>query len=237
MESKHALWCHLPLLVRANSKESVEYIFQALWRTRNTGLSVADRASIVEMLQLDDSDLDPLLVCLRMLICRCVYGNINKGDIQKSFPDEVLPQLQRLLTLLLKKFQREWRQDVSKDKVTVPNLKAVTWNMASSETEADNSDPVAVINLKLQNAAPAQSTETEVKFQLAKDSVDTMLSSMYSIRDQLSDMVSSNPKYFVKVLGARFALVFFDNERVHLFVIGMHGTLSCLLGFLLLDCV
>ncbi|GAB2221351.1 hypothetical protein Droror1_Dr00012526 [Drosera rotundifolia] len=189
MESKHALWCHLPLLVRANSKESVEYIFQALWRTRNTGLSASDRASIVEMLQLEnDSDLDPLLVCLRMLIRRCFYGNINKDDIQKLFPDEVLPQLQRLLTLLLQKFQREWRLDLSENKVTVPNLKAVTWNMASSEIEADNSDPVAVINLKLQNAAPAQSTETEVKFQLAKDSMDTMLSSMYSVRDQLSDM-------------------------------------------------
>lgn len=58
-----------------------------------------------------------LLVCLRMLIRRCVYDNVAKDDIQKLFPQEVLPELQRLLTLLLQKFQLEWRNDVLKDKV------------------------------------------------------------------------------------------------------------------------
>lgn len=58
-----------------------------------------------------------LLVCLRMLIRRCVHENISKDEIQKLFPDEVLPELQRLLTLLLQKFQREWQEDVLKDQV------------------------------------------------------------------------------------------------------------------------
>ena len=52
-----------------------------------------------------------------MLMRRCVYENISKDEIQKLFPDEVLPELQRLLTLLLQKFQREWREDVLKDQV------------------------------------------------------------------------------------------------------------------------
>lgn len=60
-----------------------------------------------------------LLACLRVLIRRCVYDNVNKDEIQKLFPAEVLPELQRLLTLLLQKFQREWREDISKDQVTV----------------------------------------------------------------------------------------------------------------------
>ncbi|GAB2269695.1 hypothetical protein Dimus_004617 [Dionaea muscipula] len=198
MKLTHGLWGHLPLLVRANSKESIEFIFQALWRTRNTGLDASDRKVIKEMLQLDnDSDIDPLLVCLRMLIRRCVYGNINKDDIQKLFPSEVLPELQRLLTLLLQKFQRAWRQDVFIDKVTaVPHLRSMTWNMASSETDAEESSdhPVPVVNLKLQNAAaPAQSTETQVKFRLSKDSLETLLSSMSCVRDQLSEMASPSP--------------------------------------------
>lgn len=58
-----------------------------------------------------------LLVCLRVLIRRCVYENVNKDDIQKLFPAEVLPELQRLLTILLQKFQKEWREDISKDPV------------------------------------------------------------------------------------------------------------------------
>lgn len=58
-----------------------------------------------------------LLVCLRVLIRRCVNDNINRDEIQKLFPAEVLPELQRLLTLLLQKFQKEWREDISKDQV------------------------------------------------------------------------------------------------------------------------
>lgn len=58
-----------------------------------------------------------LLVCLRTLIRRCVYENIGKDEIQKLFPNEVLPELQRLLTLLLQKFQKEWHEEVFKDQV------------------------------------------------------------------------------------------------------------------------
>lgn len=184
---EHTVWGHLPLLVNSNSKESVEYILQALWRTRKTGLDATDRHFIAEMLQLPNhSDLDPLLVCLRMLMRKCVYENISKDEIQKLFPDEVLPELQRLLTLLLQKFQREWREDVLNDQVIMPRLKAMTWNMANQEPEM--LDPVAVINLKLQNDAQSHSGELEVKFQLDKDTLETMLKSMYSIRDQLSDV-------------------------------------------------
>ncbi|XP_022776177.1 COMM domain-containing protein 9-like [Durio zibethinus] len=184
---ERTLWGHLPLLVRANSKESVEYILQSLWRTRKIGLDADDRRLICEMLQLqNDSDLDPLLVCLRMLIRRCVYENISKDDIQKLFPNEVLPELQRLLALLLQKFQKEWRADIHMDEVSYPRLKAMTWSMASQDNEV--TEPVAVINLKLQNDTQAPQGEMDLKFQLAKETLDTMLKSMYCIRDQLSNL-------------------------------------------------
>ncbi|KAG6522608.1 uncharacterized protein LOC122053038 [Zingiber officinale] len=185
MVEGHRFWSHLPLLVQSSSKESVEYILQALWRTRKTGLDAADRSIIREMLNLSsESDLDPLLVCLRMLIRKSVYENISKEEIQKLFPLEVLPELQRLLTLLLQKFQREWREDVLKDQASVPRLKAMTWNKVNQSQ--DSADNVAVINLKLQDDQSI-SGEREVKFQLAKDTLETMLKSMYFIRDQMSD--------------------------------------------------
>lgn len=180
------MWSHLPLLVRASSKESVEYILQALWRTRRAGLDAADRQIFRDILQLpNDSDLDPLLACLRVLIRRCVYDNVNKDEIQKLFPAEVLPELQRLLTLLLQKFQREWREDISKDQVILPRLKSMTWNMADQSVE--QTQPAAVINLKLHSDAQPDRGERDVKFQLAKDTMEMMLKSMYCIRDQLSE--------------------------------------------------
>ncbi|XP_064945682.1 uncharacterized protein LOC135626173 isoform X1 [Musa acuminata AAA Group] len=207
MAEGHRLWGHLPLLVQSSSKESVEYILQALWRTRKTGLDAADRAIIRDMLHLpSDSDLDPLLVCLRMLIRRCVYENISKDEIQKLFPPEVLPELQRLLTLLLQKFQREWHEDVLKDQVSLPRLKAMTCNVVNQNQ--DSVEHVAVMNLKinyantfgvdilqLQGDTQSSSGETQVKFQLARDTLETMLKSMYFIRDQMSsgDATSNGP--------------------------------------------
>ncbi|PKI38079.1 uncharacterized protein LOC116187661 isoform X2 [Punica granatum] len=187
MEQQGTLWDHLPLLVRANSKDSVECILQTLWRTRRTGLLAADRTMICNMLQLEnDSDLDPLLVCLRMLIRRCVYDKIDKDEIQRLFPDEVLPEIQRLLSLLLHKFQSEWREDVLKEQATLPQLKAMTWNMGRSNT--NSSEPVAVINLKLQNEVKFHFGETELTFQVSKDTLESTLRSMYSIRDQFSEV-------------------------------------------------
>ncbi|XP_039854844.1 uncharacterized protein LOC120712960 isoform X2 [Panicum virgatum] len=57
-----ALWGHkhLHLLARAGSKESLEYILQALWRTRRTGLDAADRAVVRDALQLASyAEIDP----------------------------------------------------------------------------------------------------------------------------------------------------------------------------------
>lgn len=61
MVTEETLWGHLPLLVRASTKESIEYILEALWRTRKTGLDSADRTVIQDMLHLqNESDLDPV---------------------------------------------------------------------------------------------------------------------------------------------------------------------------------
>ncbi|KAL2347038.1 hypothetical protein Fmac_001038 [Flemingia macrophylla] len=216
---EETVWGHLAVVLRANSKESVEYILETLWRTRKSGLSTSDRCIFQEMLHLgNQSDLDPvctlffsihlsmilditfillyiiisilsqLLVCLRMLIRRCVYENTSKEDIPKLFPTEVLPELQKLLSLLLHKFQPEWQQDVLKDQNIVPRLKAMTWNMANLDKESAP-DTAAVINLKLHNDSQFHSGEQDVKFQLATDSLDDMLKAMYCIRDQFSPTV------------------------------------------------
>ncbi|XP_078434939.1 uncharacterized protein LOC144705946 [Wolffia australiana] len=183
-----SMWRHLQLLVRADSKESVEYILQSLWRTRSTGLDSADRAIFREMLQLQsDSALDPLLLCLRMLIRKCAIGDVRRDEIQTLFPEEVTPELRRLLTLLLQRFQSEWREDAGKDKVSIPRLKAVTWNMLDQNGESGGSVPA--ITLKLEAGGQALSKDSEVKIQLTQETLQTMLKSMFCIRDQLSSAV------------------------------------------------
>ncbi|XP_010250736.1 PREDICTED: uncharacterized protein LOC104592897 isoform X2 [Nelumbo nucifera] len=177
-------------MARAKRENTVEVhkgssatLLWVLWEERNLRI-FEDKKRCKE--ELIESIMIKLLVCLRVLIRRCAYENVNKDEIQKLFPPEVSPELQRLLILLLQKFQREWRDDALKDQVTIPRLKAMTWNMANQDIEL--TDPVAVINLKLQDDTQSLQGESDVKFQLTKDTLETMLRSMYYIRDQLSGM-------------------------------------------------
>ncbi|CAM0144472.1 unnamed protein product [Urochloa decumbens] len=197
MEREHgasaALWGHehLPLLARAGSKESLEYILQALWRTRRTGLDAADRAVARDALQLaSDAELDPLLVCLRILIRRCVNENFSKDDIPKLFPDEVPPELQKLLTLLLQKFQPEWKEDVLKDKASA--LPSSTTEGQSNQN-GDTTEHPAAPDAEHQNGTASvedsvKSVEKEV-IPLTKDTLDKMLNDLFPTKDQMRVVV------------------------------------------------
>ncbi|TVU01558.1 hypothetical protein EJB05_52978, partial [Eragrostis curvula] len=209
-----ALWGHghLPLLARARSKESVEYILQALWRTRRTGLDAADRAVARDILQLsDDADLDPLLVCLRILIRRCVNENVAKEDIPKLFPREVSPELQKLLTLLLQKFQPEWQEDAKKDQASAPGPHSETTDGQLNQN-GDTSEQPAASTAELQNGTThakdsVEPREREVKkFPLAKDSLDKMLKDSFPVKDQTPNAMAdyeSKPFYGARANNAR----------------------------------
>ncbi|KAI5327076.1 hypothetical protein L3X38_026472 [Prunus dulcis] len=68
--------------------------------------------------------------------------------------------------------------------VVLPCLKSMTWVMENKNSAPGNR--VAVINLKLQDYSRTISTESEVKFQLSRVSLEPMLRSMAYISDQLS---------------------------------------------------
>ncbi|KAE8125050.1 hypothetical protein FH972_019887 [Carpinus fangiana] len=65
----------------------------------------------------------------------------------------------------------------------LPRLKSMTWTMENR---------VAVISLKLQDYSKSPLGETEVKFQLTRDTLEAMLKSMTYISEQLSSMVGNS---------------------------------------------
>ncbi|WVZ92016.1 hypothetical protein U9M48_038115 [Paspalum notatum var. saurae] len=181
-----ALWGHghLPLLARAESKESLEYILQALWRTRRTGLDATDRAVAREALHLSsDAELDPLLVCLRILIRRCVSENVGKDDVPKIFPEEVPPELQKLLTLLLQKFLPEWQEDAAKDQASARHSGAAECQVDQHGDTSEQPEPGAP-DAELQNGTTSGQKEVK-KSPLAKDSLDKMLKDAFLTKDQM----------------------------------------------------
>ncbi|KAL0437121.1 UNVERIFIED_CONTAM: protein FAR1-RELATED SEQUENCE 3 [Sesamum radiatum] len=70
--------------------------------------------------------------------------------------------------------------------VVLPCLKSMTWVMENKNSTP--ADRVAVINLKLQDTETT-SGESEVKFQVSRDTLGAMLRSMAYIREQLSNTV------------------------------------------------
>ncbi|KAJ1394351.1 FAR1 DNA-binding domain [Sesbania bispinosa] len=72
----------------------------------------------------------------------------------------------------------------SENMVVLPCLKSMTWVMENKNSSPGNR--VAVINLKLQDYSRTPSTESEVKFQLSRVSLEPMLKSMAYISEQLS---------------------------------------------------
>ncbi|KAH9623209.1 hypothetical protein KSS87_002421, partial [Heliosperma pusillum] len=77
------------------------------------------------------------------------------------------------------------REEVPSDNmVMLPCLKSMTWVMENKNSVPANR--VAVINLKLQDYSTSPATESEVKFQLSRVTLEPMLRSMAYISEQLS---------------------------------------------------
>ncbi|KAK7385859.1 hypothetical protein VNO78_31783 [Psophocarpus tetragonolobus] len=68
--------------------------------------------------------------------------------------------------------------------VVYPCLKSLTWVMENKNSTPGNK--VAVINLKLQDYSKIPSTESEVKFNLSKVTLEPLFNHMVNISDQLS---------------------------------------------------
>ncbi|RDX60899.1 Protein FAR1-RELATED SEQUENCE 3, partial [Mucuna pruriens] len=72
----------------------------------------------------------------------------------------------------------------------LPCLKSMTWTMENRGSSP--ADRVAIISLKLHDYSKSPSGETEVKFQLTRDTLEAMLRSMTYISEQLSAVGTSS---------------------------------------------
>ncbi|TXG66471.1 hypothetical protein EZV62_007746 [Acer yangbiense] len=111
--------------------------------------------------------------------------NFNHNDLGASTPVIVDNTVASLSPMLL-------QRDVSPpDNLrNLPNLKSMTWTMEKSNSAPG--DRVAVINLKLQDYTKSPSGEIDVKFQLTKDTLEAMLTSLAYISEQLSNVAGTS---------------------------------------------
>ncbi|KAL5719452.1 hypothetical protein ACHQM5_012226 [Ranunculus cassubicifolius] len=83
------------------------------------------------------------------------------------------------------------RVDGADDNLAIlPHLKSMTWTMKNQKSKP--TERVAIISLKLHDYTKSPSGEREVKFQLSKDTLEAMLTSMTYISNQLSNTGGSS---------------------------------------------
>ncbi|CAL0317570.1 unnamed protein product [Lupinus luteus] len=121
------------------------------------------------------SDATPLLWPRQDEITRRFNLNDVGAPVQ-SVTDLNLPRMAPV------SFQRD--DSPTENMVVIPCLKSMTWVMENKNSTPGNR--VAVISMKLHDYCKNPSTESEVKFQLSRVSLEPMLKSMAYISEQLS---------------------------------------------------
>ncbi|KAK6159011.1 hypothetical protein DH2020_006325 [Rehmannia glutinosa] len=134
---KSTLSEHLHKLVGVKSEQELENLLQLLWHTRKTGLSAAQKSSILSILKLPSvGDLDSVLASLRSLIRNCVHKKLEGGDILKLVPADLPLELQSMFLMLLQKHQSQWKGELPQEQ------HLLGWSRISNQIDAGLSAPL-----------------------------------------------------------------------------------------------
>ncbi|XP_058079193.1 protein FAR1-RELATED SEQUENCE 3-like isoform X2 [Magnolia sinica] len=207
MTEEETLNLHLhKLSSKSNETTAIDHILETLWKTRKTGLGPHQKTYIQSLLNLPTpQELDPRsrvscqvkvnapLVTMPLLASEMSSSmwprqddatrSFNRNDLGSPMPIAADPNLPRMALV------SHHRDDGPPDNLAIlPRLKSMTWTMENRKSAPANR--VAVITLKLQDFSKTPSGETEVKFQLSRDTLEAMLRSMAYISEQLSNAVA-----------------------------------------------
>ncbi|KAH9771053.1 hypothetical protein KPL71_012571 [Citrus sinensis] len=206
------LYLQLHKLSAINSEQALDNILTTLWSTRKTGLRSAEKSHVQSLLnlpspgQVDPQPLSGTSVSYHVKMSAAPsfrpflssviatplwphqddpFTNFNHNDLGASASVIADTNVAPLAPMPL-------LRDGSPpgNMGSLPCLKSMTWTMEKSNSEPGNR--VAVISLKLQDYTKSPSGETEVKFQLTKDTLEAMLRSLTYINEQLSSLAATS---------------------------------------------
>lgn len=106
------------------SQTQLEELVTALWTSRTTGLSAAQKSHFQSLLNLPNlAGLNPVLACLRSLMRTCAQENFSVNDILRLFPPDLPLELQRSLVEIFQRCQNQWKEDISVTQTQSPRTK------------------------------------------------------------------------------------------------------------------
>eukprot|EP01028_Stygiella_incarcerata_P002381 TRINITY_DN1444_c2_g1_i1.p1 TRINITY_DN1444_c2_g1~~TRINITY_DN1444_c2_g1_i1.p1 ORF type:complete len:184 (-),score=47.93 TRINITY_DN1444_c2_g1_i1:104-655(-) len=170
-------------LLQAPSKSFVDDLLQHVALDTQTTEFTSESA---KALNLSVPQMKTLCEELKRLIRFCLFEGVSdKRVIAKLFPSDFHQDLKKLLCIVISRRFEEWNTADLKKIVSIPRLEDMEWTVtvpsASSEV-AKISYPSILLHLKLKDGEKSE----DVEFELSKEALQTMLSGLGRIREQLS---------------------------------------------------
>eukprot|EP01083_Nonionella_stella_P068492 181868_1 len=182
---------NLLLLLKATQKSTVVNFLQDVFEFRNSELHQSKISEYSNELGIQTDELLSLFSSCCSLIRVALYSSHSENPTTYLFPSDFHAQLRALLTRLVKSALPQWRQTAALQVVGPPRLADFDWRMdikTSSRNVPRMSVPTVFVSMKLNDPITPTDKNTEVQFELSKESLKTMLDSLHKIRDQLNSM-------------------------------------------------
>lgn len=186
----------LQLLLKAPSKKIVDGIFVGVFRSRESPINQTQINDVVQVLSCSDEEAKELLVAVRTFIKDCIYEAPSPKEMLTMLPAKLHDQLKKLLATIVHAHLREWRQDAVFSHPALPRLQEIDWRIdvkSASESITQMSVPTVLVELKVDDNTKNDEDEERARsvlFELNKETLQTMLSGLGTIREQLSSVVS-----------------------------------------------
>eukprot|EP00750_Incisomonas_marina_P012145 INCI16607.1.p1 GENE.INCI16607.1~~INCI16607.1.p1 ORF type:complete len:194 (-),score=38.37 INCI16607.1:281-862(-) len=187
----------LNLLLKASDKKVVEQLFDTVFRNRNEeDITAIVDPSFLSDLELTDEETADLLNETRDVVKHALRKSPGSlEDIASGLPSYVTSKpLAKMVTKIMFSRMTLWRDVASRGKISLPRLLEFDWRVdlkSSSAQQLSMSKPTAIINLLVQQqctTAGEMPENTNVNFEMSKDSLDAMLAGLGAIRDQLNSV-------------------------------------------------
>lgn len=182
-------------LSNAKTPDFVGTVVRDAWKFRHEGIPRAKKLQWAEALSTSEEQLDQLTSALTVIVRESIYSEGKSVPL----PEGLHPGLRKLLVQIVMAGLPEWKEATAGAMVGPPRLVDFDWRVdmkTSSNHLSRMAVPTVLVEMKLQET-PARvgvmPGVRDVKFELTREALGTMLDGLEKIRDQLSGISPGNP--------------------------------------------
>eukprot|EP00164_Ancoracysta_twista_P010291 GFYU01015471.1.p1 GENE.GFYU01015471.1~~GFYU01015471.1.p1 ORF type:complete len:203 (+),score=55.02 GFYU01015471.1:28-609(+) len=183
----------LLVLAEAPGKKEVNDVIEASYRMRH-GVSSGVVEKTATALGIDSQQASAVFTQSVPLVRRALYKCESKEDVAALFPSDFHSNLKALLSSVIATKIPSWKEASVRSQVSLPKLVDSDYRIdikSSSNHIARMAVPTVLVDLKVQETPTSSNQvpgESNVVFELNKETLDTMLSGLGRIRDQLNSI-------------------------------------------------